>query len=222
MLEDIKAVIFDLDGSLVDSMWVWESIDHMFIGEYELTVPKDFYKKMEGKGFTETAQYFLESFPELDFTVDEIKEEWTRLAIDKYKKEVPLKEGAYEFLRSLHEKNIPVGIATSNSRELVETVVEARNISQFIKVICTSCEVKAGKPSPDVYLKAASQLEVDPKNCFVFEDVPMGILAGKNAGMTVCAVEDEFSKDQREKKRELADYYIQNYNDIKNRTYEVT
>ena len=78
-----------------------------------------------------------------------------------------------------------------------------------------------GKPAPDVYLKAAESLQTSPENCLVFEDVPMGILAGKNAGMKVCAVEDEFSKVQEKKKRELADYYIQNYNDIQDKTYEV-
>ena len=64
-------------------------------------------------------------------------------------------------------------------------------------------------------------LGVLPENCLVFEDVPMGILAGKNAGMKVCAVEDKFSKVQEKKKRELADYYIQDYNDIQKKTYEV-
>ena len=221
MLNNTKAVIFDLDGTLVDSMWVWTCIDDKFIKKYNLQIPDDFYKKMEGKGFTETAQYFLEIFPELDFTVDEIKAEWTQIAIDQYKNVVPLKKGVYEFLEFLNCNKIPVGIASSNSRELVETVTKARDISKFIKTISTSCEVKAGKPSPDVYLKAASNLGVDPKDCLVFEDVPMGILAGKNAGMRVCAVKDDFSEDQINKKRELADYYIKDYTDIKNKTYEV-
>ena len=221
MLENKKAVIFDLDGTLVDSMWVWTCIDQKFIKKYNLEVPDDFYQKMEGKGFTETAEYFLEIFPELNFTVDQIKAEWTDIAIEQYQNVVPLKEGVYEFLEFLNRNCIPVGIASSNSRELVETVIKARGIEKFIHTISTSCEVKVGKPSPDVYLKAASNLGIDPRDCLVFEDVPMGILAGKNAGMTVCAVEDEFSKEQINKKRELADYYIQNYNDIKNKTYEV-
>ena len=84
-----------------------------------------------------------------------------------------------------------------------------------------ACEAGAGKPAPDVYLLTAEDMGVKPERCLVFEDVPMGILAGKNAGMTVCAVEDDFSAPQCAKKRELADYYIQDYNDIKNGTYEV-
>ena len=80
--------------------------------------------------------------------------------------------------------------------------------------IVTSCSVKKGKPSPDVYLEAARQLGADPSECLVFEDIVKGIEAGKNAGMKVCAIEDVYSFAQREKKKEISDYYIETYNDI--------
>ena len=221
MLENIKAVIFDLDGSLADSMWVWTTIDMEYIEEYHLEVPPHFYTEMEGKSFTETAQYFLDVFPVLPFTLEEIKQDWINRAYDKYTKEVKLKEGALGFLQMLKERGILMGIATSNGRQLVEEFLKANHIENFFGTVRTSCDVCAGKPSPDVYLKAAESLGVLPENCLVFEDVPMGILAGKNAGMKVCAVEDKFSKVQEKKKRELADYYIQDYNDIQKKTYEV-
>lgn len=221
MLENIKAVIFDLDGSLADSMWVWTTIDMEYIKEYQLEVPPHFYTDMEGKIFTETAQYFLETFPCLPLTLEELKQDWVNRAYGKYTKEVKLKEGALEFLQMLKEKDIRMGIATSNGRQLVEEFLRANHIDTFFDTVWTSCDVCIGKPAPDVYLKAAESLQTSPENCLVFEDVPMGILAGKNAGMKVCAVEDEFSKVQEKKKRELADYYIQNYNDIQNKTYEV-
>ena len=92
---------------------------------------------------------------------------------------------------------------------------------QYLGSVWTSDEAKVGKPAPDVYLRVAESLGVEPERCLVFEDVPNGILAGKNAGMKVCAVEDPFSKPQEALKRELADYYIQDFDDIKNNTYEV-
>ena len=88
------------------------------------------------------------------------------------------------------------------------------HFEDYIQEIVTSCEVKQGKPAPDVYLEAASRLGAQPERCLVFEDVPMGILAGKNAGMRVCAVEDEFSAAQREEKQKLADYYITDYRQV--------
>ena len=92
--------------------------------------------------------------------------------------------------------------------------MEALHVDRFFSAICTACEVKAGKPAPDVYLKAAEELQVRPENCLVFEDVPNGILAGKNAGMRVCAVDDVFSRPYDTEKRQLADYYIHDYRDI--------
>ena len=114
-----------------------------------------------------------------------------------------------------------IGIATSNGRTLVEDTLKALGIEQYFDSVRTSCEAGKGKPAPDVYLLVADEMGVAPGRCLVFEDVPMGILAGKNAGMKVCAVDDEFSRVQEEKKRSLADFYIYSYNDIKNETYEV-
>lgn len=221
MLDNIKAVIFDMDGTLVDSMWVWTSIDDDYIKKYHLTKPENFHEGMEGMSYTETAEYFLKVFPTLPKTVEDLKQEWYDMALDKYTQEVRLKDGAEQFLRKLKDKGIRIGIATSNDKKLVEASLAAMNASDLFDTICTGCEVKKGKPAPDVYLKAAENLQVAPENCLVFEDVPMGILAGKNAGMKVCAVDDWFSASQIEKKKELADYYICHYDEILNHTFEV-
>ena len=77
-----------------------------------------------------------------------------------------------------------------------------------------------GKPAPDIYLKVAGDLSVSPAQCLVFEDVPAGILAGKRAGMTVCAIDDEFSREMEEEKRQLADYFIYDYHQILKRKVE--
>lgn len=221
MLKDIEAVIFDIDGTLIDSMWVWRRIDDLFLEKYNLIEPETFHQGMEGKSFSETAQYFLDLFPSLTQTREELEREWLQMAYEIYTTQISLKKGAYEFIHELHERGIKLGIATSNNRELAEGTLKHNKILDLMDSIWTSCEAKAGKPNPAVYLKVAEELQIAPENCLVFEDVPMGILAGKNAGMKVCAVEDTFSKPQEAKKRELADYYIQDFDDIKNNTYEV-
>ena len=221
MLNGIEAVIFDLDGTLVDSMWVWKSIDEDYISKYNLTPPNDFYEKMEGLSYTETAQYFLDIFPELPHTVESLKREWYEMSIEKYKTEISFKNGAKDFLIYLRDNGIKTGIATSNDHHLVDEFLHAKDAAEFFDTICTSCEVKRGKPAPDVYLAAANNLGINPCNCLVFEDVPAGIMSGKNAGMRVCAVEDKFSHCQLDKKKSLADYYISNYYDIFNHTFEV-
>lgn len=210
MLQDIDAVIFDMDGSLVDSMWMWRAIDIEYLGRYGIPLPEDLQTKIEGMSFQETACYFKENFAIPD-PLDEIMAEWNRMAWDKYMYEVPLKKGIPDFLKSCRENGIRLGIATSNSRELVENVALVHKLRDYFSCIMTGSDVLRGKPSPDIYLAVAESLGVPAGRCLVFEDIVAGILAGKNAGMRVCAVEDEYSADFRERKRELADYYIDDY-----------
>lgn len=215
MLDQIKAAIFDLDGTLVDSMWMWKAIDIEFLKQHGLDCPPDLQKAIEGMGFSETALYFKNRF-HLPESIDEIKRVWTAMVLDQYRHEVPLKKGALEFMQVLRTHGIKMGIATSNGREIVDTVIEALNIGQYFDVIVTACEVKAGKPSPDIYLEAALRLGMKPKHCMVFEDIPAGILAGKRAGMRVYAVDDVYSRHMKEEKCRLADYYIDDYYDLLN------
>jgi HAD superfamily hydrolase (TIGR01509 family) len=215
IFKDIDAVIFDLDGTLVDSMWMWETIDIEYLARFGIDFPRDLQSKIEGMSFSETAVYFKERF-NLPDSLDQIKSDWNKMAWDKYLYEVPLKEGVIELLEYLKQNNIPAGIATSNSRELVNLIIDKHNISGYFSSIRTSCEVEKGKPSPDIYLLVAMDLKVEPERCLVFEDVIQGVMAGKNANMKVCSVYDDFSKNDEEKKIRLSDYYIRSMKEIFN------
>lgn len=214
MIKDLltgkKAVLFDLDGTLVDSMWMWKEIDIEFLGRFGLSCPDDMEREIEGMSFTETAVYFKKRF-DLPLTLDEIKDCWIEMSIDKYRHEVPLKPGALEFLKYCRERGIRTGIATSNGRDMVDAVIGSLKIGEYLDVVTTACEVAKGKPEPDIYLEVAKRLETSPAACLVFEDIPAGITAGKRAGMTVIAVEDEFSRDLAEEKTALADGFIRDY-----------
>ncbi len=213
MLQNKEAVIFDMDGSLVDSMWVWKDIDIAYLGRFGLEVPEDLSQLIEGKSFTETAEYFKERFA-LDRSVELIKADWNEMAWNLYRTRVMLKPGAKELLDYCLENGIKLGIATSNSRQIVDMVTQERGISDYFSCVMTSCDAKKGKPAPDIYLLTAERLSVKPENCLVFEDIVCGIQAGKAAGMEVCAVEDAYSVYQREEKRKLADYYIRDFTEI--------
>lgn len=220
MLNNVKAVLFDLDGTLIDSMWVWKTIDIEFLGGYGIELPDDLQSSIEGMSFTETAAYFKERF-QFEETVEEIKSIWNEMAFEEYTTTVQLKDGVVHFLEYLKQNGIKAGISTSNSLELVQGVLKAKEIHHLFDTVLTACEVKVGKPSPDIYLKTAEKLNVKPEECLVFEDIPMGILAGKNANMKVCTIYDDFSKNQEEKKRQLADYYINTFHEVLEGTYEV-
>ena len=220
MLTGKKAVIFDMDGSLVDSMWIWPEVDRIYMEKYHLTEPATFHRDIEGKSYTETARYFVDTFQTLDRTVEQVMQEWRDMTIRLYATEVFPKPGAVEFLKDMKKQGVLLGIATSNDRTIADAALQARHLAPYFDSIRTSCEVSAGKPAPDVYLKVAEDLRIEPSSCLVFEDVPNGILAGKNAGMEVCAVDDEFSRPLEAEKKRLADYFIRDFNDILRHTYE--
>ncbi|MBQ7775090.1 MAG: HAD family phosphatase [Lachnospiraceae bacterium] len=219
MLKDIKAVIFDMDGSLVDSMWIWKDIDIEYMQKYgyEMTDEKvaEIQSAIEGMSFAETAVWVSEHF-DIPRTCEEMMDDWNQMAWDKYEKEVFLKPGVDNFLMKCIDRGIRLGIASSNSRELIENVIRARKLEGVFQVIKTGSDGLRGKPAPDVYLAAAKELGVEPEHCLVFEDVVAGIRAGKSAGMCVCAVEDDYSAHQWEEKKRLADYYIEDYYEIFN------
>ena len=171
--------------------------------------------------YTETAQYFVDTFQTPGQTLERVMQEWRDMTVELYATKVFPKTGAMEFLDEMKGRGILLGIATSNDRVIAEAALNARGLGVYFDSVRTSCEVAAGKPAPDVYLKVAEDLGVAPEECLVFEDVPNGILAGKNAGMKVCAVYDEFSEPDDPEKRRLADYYIRDFFQIMDHTYEI-
>ncbi|MBO5291709.1 MAG: HAD family phosphatase [Lachnospiraceae bacterium] len=213
MFKGMEAVIFDLDGTLVDSMWMWRQIDIEYLGRFGIPLPEHLQADIEGMSFSETAEYFKKRFS-IPHPVEQMKEDWNRMAWDKYMNEVPLKPGVREFLKKCRELGLKLGIATSNSRELVENIAKVHNLRDYFSCILTGCDAKKGKPAPDIYLLVAEQLGVKPECCLVFEDIIPGIAAGKAAGMKVCAVEDAYSQGVWEEKCRLADFYVKDYREL--------
>ena len=213
MLNNIKACLFDMDGTLLDSMHIWKDIDIEFLGRYGHDLPPTLQREIEGMSFRETACYIKDRF-HLPPSIEEIMNIWNEMAFQKYSEEIFFKEGAFEFVKMLKKKGIRTAICTSNSRELVNAVAEHLGFLPYFDTIITSCEVGAGKPAPDIYLEAAKRVGVAPEHCLVFEDIVTGLTAGKRAGMKLCAVEDVYSADQKEAKKAMADYYVENYLDL--------
>lgn len=210
MFQNKKAVIFDLDGTLLDSMSLWHDIDVEYLGMFGLSVPDDLMRSIAGMAFHEVAVYFQNRFHITD-PIETIMQVWDEMAYRKYATEIGLKPCAREFLSLLKENGYRIGIATSNSRRLLMASLDAHGIADYFHFMCTADETIKGKPDPDVYLEAAKGLHIAPEDCLVFEDIPVGILAGKRAHMTVCAVGDRFSDDQKQEKMELADFYIESF-----------
>lgn len=213
MKETAKALIFDLDGTLLDSMWIWPEIDHTYLGRFGYEVPASLKAAIEGMSFNETAEYFKKEFPRITDTLEEMRQCWNDMSYTFYSEKVTLKPGARELLVQAKEKNYRIGLGTSNSGKLTRAALSHLEILNLFDAIVTADEVTVGKPAPDIYLAVAALLGVKPAECTVFEDVPKGIQAAKKAGMRVIAVRDAQSDDVWEEKERLADEAIENFGD---------
>lgn len=213
MFDKYDGIIFDLDGTLIDSMWIWRAIDIDFLGRRDIELPDDLQKAIEGMSFTETAKYVKDRFS-LNESLDEIKKEWNDSAYDYYKNKIKLKENVKQLLEKLKSEGKIIGIGTSNSRVLVELVIKSCGIEKYFDTVVTSCDVNKGKPSPDVFLKVAKTLNIKPEKCLVFEDTYAGVQAAISANMDCFAIYDKIASESEEEIIKTATKYLQSYDEI--------
>lgn len=210
MLKNIKGAIFDLDGTLVDSMWVWHQIDTDYLKSKDRVLPENLNSEICHLSFTQTASYFKQRF-NLSDSIEEILDEWHKMAYRHYSENVSLKDGVKEFLETLKNNNIKIALATSNSVPLLEACLKNNEIYDYFDAITTTDEVSNGKNCPDVYLLAAKKINVDPSQCIVFEDILAAIKGAKAANMTVVAVHDDSSSNELDEIIKTSDKYIHSY-----------
>ncbi len=213
MWRDKKGAIFDMDGTLMDSMWIWRDIDIEYLGRFGIALPEDLQAKIEGLSFAETAVYFQEHFRITD-SIEKIQSDWNDMAIDFYRHRIGMKKGARELLTQMKERGMKIGIATSNSVELTEECLAANGVADLFDTVRTSRDTPRGKPFPDIYLSVADEWGIAPEDLIVFEDIPNGAIAGKRAGMEVIAVADDYALPRREKLIRIADHFIEDFTQI--------
>jgi HAD superfamily hydrolase (TIGR01509 family) len=213
ILKDICAAIFDLDGTLVDSMWVWEKIDIEYLKKRGIDFPEDLRDDIAHLSFEDTSKYFKNRF-NLEDSIEDIKAEWNDMAFTEYSKNVTLKPGVVKFLDLLKKNNIKIALATSNTQLLLELTLKNNGIYHYFDSITTTGEVSKGKDHPDVYLLAAKKMDVSPGKCVVFEDILPAVLSAKSAGMKVVGVKDTFSAHQETQIAENANLFINDFYDI--------
>jgi HAD superfamily hydrolase (TIGR01509 family) len=182
----VQAVVFDLDGVLLDSEQVWDEIREQLVRERGGAWTDTAQRDMMGMSSPEWSRYMHDTLG-LTEPPEEINAEVVRRLQDRYTRELPLLPGAVDAVRRLAER-WPLGLATSSNRPVIETVLDAAGLRPFFAATVSSEEVARGKPAPDVYLEAARRLGVDPALCAAIEDSHNGIRSARAAGMRVIAI----------------------------------
>lgn len=192
----MKAVIFDMDGVIIDSEPVYNGIHEKMLRDFGvkeiLDVPEDY------TGMTNSAVFkIVREKYNLKHTVEEISAYQLKVILEEFSRleDEPI-DGIRDLLALLKEQQIKTAIASSSARKLIETVVKKFNIMAFFDVIVSGEEVPAGKPAPDVFLEAARQLHVSPEDCLVIEDSKNGTIAAKAAGMSCIGFKNPNSGNQ--------------------------
>ena len=182
----IEAVVFDLDGVIVDSEQVWDDVREEYVRETGGTYTAAATRDMMGMSSVEWSRYLADELG-VPGSPQEINAEIVRRMLVRYGDAPPLIDGAVEAVR-MAAARWPLAIASSSNPELIEVVLRAAGLRELFPVTVSSQEVARGKPAPDVYLEAANRLAVEPARCVAVEDSHNGIRSAKAAGMRVVAV----------------------------------
>ncbi|MDP4151855.1 MAG: HAD family phosphatase [Bacillota bacterium] len=209
-MPDFKAALFDLDGTVIDSMGVWEKIDIDFLAKRGQKVPKNYAAELAGLSFQRAAEYSIELF---NFTESpaEIIDEWNGMAIYEYGHNIKLKPYAKEFLAYLKGNGIKLAVTTALSQNLYEPVLKNNGIYDMFDVFTSTDDIKREKNCPDLYLYACRKLGVSPQNCIGFDDVCSAIKGMKIAGIKAYGVYDKYSEHEKDAIIKIADGYILNF-----------
>ena len=191
-----KAVIFDMDGVIFDTERVYLEIWQSVFEKYGYKMTKELYITVMGTGRKNVIKTFLENFGD-DLPIEKMYEEKdNQLFYIIENQGIPLNEGVKELFSMLKEKNYKIALATSAKRERVEKQIKDKWLKESFDAIVCGDDVEKGKPSPDIFLKAAKKIDVEPENCFVVEDSPAGIKAAFSGGMKGIHVEDLKAADE--------------------------
>ncbi len=213
LLQRFNGFIFDLDGTLVDSSYVWSDIDERFLSERGFKVPDDYAQKIASLGFVNGAVYTINRFG-LNESVEDIVAEWHNMALYEYEHNVPLKSGVLELLKRVKDCGKKMAIATASNEVLCTAVLKSNRVYNLFDELAYVDEVCRSKKFPDVYILAAGKLGCRVQDCIVFEDVYDSAKAAKDAGFYVVTISNGSNEEARQGLMSISDITVDSLDEL--------
>jgi HAD superfamily hydrolase (TIGR01509 family) len=205
----LSAVIFDLDGTIIDSEEVWARAFVNVLKKLGIEA-KDSHPHVSGVEIKKNWESLIIKYSvKTDKTPEELSS-LTRAEYTKFIPQISLRDGVVEFIENLKNDNVIVALATSTDWEITDKIFQELELADLFDYVTTGDEVFNNKPDPEIYIKSADKMNLDPNDCLVIEDSPSGIIAGKEAGMKVIAIDPSGGRDDLKK----ADKIVESYSEI--------
>ncbi|MEN8158179.1 MAG: hexitol phosphatase HxpB [Bacteroidota bacterium] len=192
----IKAVIFDMDGILIDSEPLWQQTEIALFGEFGIELTEEMLVNTRGLRSEEMVHYWCSRFKIDSVTQEELMNRYDDQMIETMRARVPLMEGAEEAIRFFREKKLPIALASCSTHAQIDAAMNRYGLKRNFGQVVSAANGMPGKPHPEVYLQTAAQMGIDPTFCLAIEDSFYGVIAAKAARMKVVAMPDPSERDQ--------------------------
>ncbi|MCR5805310.1 MAG: HAD family phosphatase [Clostridia bacterium] len=214
-LREYDALIFDLDGTILDSMEVWNEVDEIFLGKRGFKVDKEYTDTVKRCSMTQSAEYTVKRY-NLKETPEEVIAEWEATVEEEYRSNIKLKKGAMEFLKAARDKGLKIACATALNRKNAVNSLSNNEVLSFFENVTTLEDLghEVNKSDPSIFLLVSEKLKVDPSKCLVFEDVLGAIEGAKKGGFDTVIVYDRLSAGDYEKGVNTADFHIFDWTEV--------
>lgn len=208
-MHNIKGAIFDMDGTLLDSMPVWHRLTQNYLKQFNVHITDEDFAACEGFSQPEVADYFLARHPELPLTRETMLGGMDALITSRYESIAVPKDGVLDFLERMRRQGVKMTIATLTARRHAEKALLDRDMMQYFEFMLTIEDIGVSKREPDIYLAAAERLGLAPADCMVFEDAPYAGVTAHRAGFQLCGLAEPAYAAGEAELRSVSDVFIE-------------
>ncbi|HBC29933.1 MAG TPA: HAD family phosphatase [Clostridiales bacterium] len=212
-MKQFKYKIFDLDGTLLDSMGAWRDLGKDYLLQKGINPPDNLNEIIAAMSMLESAAYFQEAF-KIELSAEEIIKEVKMLIEYKYRHEFELKPYVKKYLEKLENENTVMCIATATPLKLAKAALERNDIIKYFSFIISCDEVGVGKNNPDIFILAANKLNAKPSEIAVYEDADFALITAKEEGFYTIGVYDDYFKNERKDIELISDIYIESFKEL--------